>query len=537
MKSKYLAGVSLISLAVSAMFAGCSQEEVASAPQPDGKNALSVNVTTQDFVDESGNGSRATTNDDANRTTVFVANDDAMGVYAFSADGTLYNNVKFTYTGEGWTGDETIYLYKNATYVAYFPYDETLTAQNIADEEAIKTAFSDGFSYSQSTPDAYEAADLMMAEAMPEDGVLNFQLQHQFAMVEINVPVRSYKTSSGFEYNAPFKMWYEDLKAGDNTVEPFNAGKGSLRFIVQPGTMDIVIDGAAFYDGDIPVNFDNEKNRNVTLEAGQFKQYNMKYDGVSSEVTTRDLEPGDYYYSDGSIYPYGKGDTEFNNPPTEGCIGVIFETTTGAPDTEWTHGSVLALVNAHKDWSAWGGQNEPFEGNNTAGFTDDTKRRNFLLSHMDGYQFTSLLAEGKGECAVTKVTSFGTGDYAAYAAPVPATSGWYMPSSGQYAALMEHLGGYAFTTDNVESTAGEYRDGKAAALAAIESALTKVGGYLWDSDGDTESFQRWWSSTESDNVNEWCIEWKRDGQIKLLTRNNTQSWNTPKTYARAVLSF
>ena len=315
------------------------------------------------------------------------------------------------------------------------------------------------------------------------------------------------------------------------------AGKGSLRFIVQPGTMDIVIDGEAFYDGDIPVNFDNEKNRNVTLEAGQFKQYNMKYDGVSSEVTTRDLEPGDYYYSDGSIYPYGKGNTGFNNPPTEGCIGVIFETTTGAPDTEWTHGSVLALVNAHKDWSAWGGQNEPFEGNNTAGFTDDTKRRNFLLSHMDGYQFTSLLAEGKGECAVTKVTSFGTGDYAAYAAPVPATSGWYMPSSGQYAALMEHLGGYAFTTDNVESTAGEYRDGKAAALAAIESALTKVGGYLWDSDGDTESFQRWWSSTESDNVNEWCIEWKRDGQIKLLTRNKTQSWNTPKTYARAVLSF
>ena len=78
----------MISLAVSAMFAGCSQEEVASAPQPDGKNALSVNVTTQDFVDESGNGSRATTNDDANRTTVFVANDDAMGVYAFSADGT-----------------------------------------------------------------------------------------------------------------------------------------------------------------------------------------------------------------------------------------------------------------------------------------------------------------------------------------------------------------------------------------------------------------------------------------------------------------
>lgn len=530
----------MISLAVSAMFAGCSQEEVASAPQPDGKNALSVNVTTQDFVDESGNGSRATTNDDANRTTVFVANDDAMGVYAFSADGTLYNNVKFTYNGEGWTGDENIYLYKNATYVAYFPYDEALTAQNIADQEAIKTAFSSGFSYSQSTADAYEKADLMMAEAAPtEEGVLNFQLQHQFAMVEINVPVRRYRTSGGFEYNAPFKMmWYEDLKAGDNEVEPFNAGKGSLRFIVQPGTMDIVIDGAAFYDGNVPVNFDNEANRSVTLAAGQFKQYNMKYDGVSTEVVERELVPGDYYYSDGSIYPYGKGDNDdFNNPPTEGCIGVIFETTTGAPGTEWTHGSVLALVNAHTDWSAWGGASDPLEGNGTAEFIDDTEKRNFLLSQMNGYSVTPLLAEGKGDCAVTKVTSFGTGDYAGYAAPA-VSSGWYMPSSGQYAALMEHLGGYAFTVDNVESTAATYRDGKAAALTAIEEALTKVGGYFWD-ENDSESFQRWWSTTEHDNLNEWCIEWKRDGQIKLMTRNKTASWNNngAKSYARAILSF
>lgn len=27
---------------------------------------------------------------------------------------------------------------------------------------------------------------------------------------------------------------------------------------------------------------------------------------------------------------------------------------TGAPDTDWTHGSVLALNNAHPDWTRWG---------------------------------------------------------------------------------------------------------------------------------------------------------------------------------------
>ena len=513
----------MISLAVSAMFAGCSQEEVASAPQPDGKNALSVNVTTQDFVDESGNGSRATTNDDANRTTVFVANDDAMGVYAFSADGTLYNNVKFTYTGEGWTGDETIYLYKNATYVAYFPYDETLTAQNIADEEAIKTAFSDGFSYSQSTPDAYEAADLMMAEAMPEDGVLNFQLQHQFAMVEINVPVRSYKTSSGFEYNAPFKMmWYEDLKAGDNTVEPFNAGKGSLRFIVQPGTMDIVIDGAAFYDGDIPVNFDNEKNRNVTLEAGQFKQYNMKYDGVSSEVTTRDLEPGDYYYSDGSIYPYGKGDTEFNNPPTEGCIGVIFETTTGAPGTKWTHGSVLALNDAGNDatgtfneWCNWG------SGNSIAGNIIAAENVDALLACMNGYEMTqALTSNGLNAEAPRKAKAYNvavSGD----------TSGWYLPSFGQLVAIVEHLGGQELTegfnpfVNNAITTE---------AWSKVETALTKMGGRA----GDGSGAYRWWATTESDANNCYTLA---VNERKMLGSRQKGSGANDANYPRPILSF
>lgn len=507
----------MISLAVSAMFAGCSQEEVASAPQPDGKNALSVNVTTQDFVDESGNGSRATTNDDANRTTVFVANDDAMGVYAFSADGTLYNNVKFTYTGEGWTGDETIYLYKNATYVAYFPYDETLTAQNIADEEAIKTAFSDGFSYSQSTPDAYEAADLMMAEAMPEDGVLNFQLQHQFAMVEINVPVRSYKTSSGFEYNAPFKMtWYEDLKAGDNTVEPFNAGKGSLRFIVQPGTMDIVIDGAAFYDGDIPVNFDNEKNRNVTLEAGQFKQYNMKYDGVSSEVTTRDLEPGDYYYSDGSIYPYGKGDTEFNNPPTEGCIGVIFETTTGAPDTEWTHGSVLALVDATTATCKWNGpQGNVLSDNILTDFS-------VISTCFDGYARTQQLFDKSVEAA-TKIRNFGTaaGEIEGgekYMAS-PSSTGWYLPSAGQLVAILK-FAGKDITESNWQSNNGDVKE-------LLKSKFELVGGGVTDSN-------RWWSSTEANGNNNndvWTVELNNG---KLLGRQRHQG---NMASLRAILSF
>ena len=102
---------------------------------------------------------------------------------------------------------------------------------------------------------------------------------------------------------------------------------------------------------------------------------------------------------------------------------------------------------------------------------------------------------------------------------------------------MKGLGKYEFTVDNLESVDAQYREGKSKALSNIENAIVKVKGVFWDNDGDSETFQRWWTTTEHDNLNVWAIEWKRDGQIKLLTRNKTQGWNQVKSYARPVLSF
>lgn len=190
---RYFMKSSVMLMAVSAALASCTQDEMVKK-EVSTHQALNISVTTQDFVSEDG--SRATT--DAGRTTAFVKGDE-MGMYVISSDGpVICNNEKFVYDGKAWNAENELYYWKNADYIVYYPYDAGLTAQNITTVDDIKTKFaeSDDF-YTQNTAEAYEKADLMLAKVnSPANGTIQFNLAHQFSMVEINVPVRKYVTSA-----------------------------------------------------------------------------------------------------------------------------------------------------------------------------------------------------------------------------------------------------------------------------------------------------------------------------------------------------
>lgn len=533
----YFMKSSMMLMAVSAALASCTQEDVLqNTPAQPSDNELKLSVSTQDFVSDAQG--RAITNNNDKRTSEFE-NGDQMGLYIFSEDReVLCDNLLYTYTDGKWTTDKTIYQYKNAQYVAYFPYCKDLSG--VTGAESITEYFKANIlpTVSQTNAEAYEQADLMIATTSQVDGSnVNLTLAHQFSMIELNVPCRKYITSAtdGFQYAAPVKM---EVEINEKT-ELYRAADGVYRMIVEPGTPPL-IEGSVEYDENMPIYFSSSSVTMNPLKAGTFTQFNVTYTDPAVEGLTKDevtgryirpLQPGDYYYSDGTIYPYTEGTVD--QPFTEGCIGVIFEVGTGAPGTAWTHGSVLALTNAWPDWSEWGGASEPIEGNNTSGFIDDTEKRNFLMSKMDGYKMSAYFTKG----AISRVKVYGTEDsYPDYKAP-QTSSGWYLPSTGQLVSLMKGLGKYEFTVDNLESVDAQYREGKLKALSNIENAIVKVKGVFWDNVGDSETFQRWWTTTEHDDKNVWAIEWKRDGQIKLLTRNKTQGWNTVKSYARPVLSF
>ena len=536
-------------MAVSAALASCTQEDVLqNTPAQPSDNELKLSVSTQDFVSDAQG--RAITNNDKTRTSKFE-NGDQMGLYIFSEDReVLCDNLLYTYTDGKWTTDKTIYQYKNAQYVAYFPYCKDLSG--VTGAESITEYFKVNIlsTVSQTNAETYEQADLMIATTSQVDGSnVNLTLAHQFSMIELNIPCRKYITSAtdGFQYAAPVKMKVEI----NEKTELYRAADGVYRMIVAPGTTPTIV-GSVEYDENMPINF-SSKSEGVTmnaLAAGTFTQFNVTYtdpavQGLPVDDATgryiRPLQPGDYYYSDGTIYPYTEETVD--QPITEGCIGVIFEVGTGAPGTDWTHGSVLALNNAHKDWTRWGdtpSRIDPVEGNGSNGLSGE-EEFSFLKNKMDGYQMSKILTRS-GDCALNKVDQFET-TYPQYIAPDGISSGWYVPSSGQLLAIMENLGDYQITLINYKKDT-DNGTAKKNALDKVQKKIETVGGTFWDEDDVASNApQCWWSTTEQNTDNIWAIEWNRDtsgnSSTGLLTRNKYNAWDhySTRAYARPILSF
>lgn len=553
----FFAKSSVALMFLSAALASCTQEDVLqnTSAQPS-DNELKLSVSTQDFVSDAQG--RAITNNDDKRTS--FEDGDQMGLYIFSEDGeVLCDNLLYTYNGGNWTTDKTIYQYKNAQYVAYFPYCKDLSG--VTGAESITKYFTDNIlpTVSQKNAETYEQADLMVSTTSQVDGTnVKLTLAHQFSMIELNVPCRKYITSAtdGFQYAAPVKM---NVKINGKT-DLYRVADGVYRMIVEPGKM-LAIEGSVEYDAGMPINFSSE-SVSATIESGKFTQFNVTYDdpavqGLQVDEATgryiRDLKPGDYYYSDGTIYPYDE--KKANQPFKEGCIGVIFEVGTGAPGTEWNHGSVLALNNAHSDWSRWGNAGAPKEDNSVTAIQGSVELYNFLSGKMDGYTLTGTFTAEVGglDCAFKKISLFGTEDsslgewvFPQYAAPVGITSGWYMPSAGQLMAIWSGLGGYTVTTDNYMNNMATDHANKLASVAKIRAAIEKVDGtFVSKSENDTEkNTQRWWSTTEWDDKNTWTMEWNLSETANgwstgFSSRNKVNGWNdrSTKAYARPVLSF
>lgn len=542
----YFAKSSVALMVVSAALASCTQEEIVQNDVPT-RQALNISVNTQDFVSEDG--SRATTGIDAERTTAF-ADGDEMGMYVISSDGTVIcNNEKFVYDGSAWKAANELYYWKNADYIVYYPYDESLTVESILDVDdtasseetdpseemtivdALKAKFAESAEsadfYTQNTAEAYEKADLMLAEVpKPADGNIQFNLLHQFSMVEINVPVRKYKTKGGFEYTAPVSLnWDTPLTIDGKAVTPYSTGKGSFRFIVPSEKgLSFTLDGHLVYDEGVPVNFGSSDAQTLNLASGHCKVYNVTYSGVENEVVTRDLEVGDYYYSDGSIYPYGnQDDNDLNKPVKNGCIGVVFEVGTGNINN---NGTVLALQNTtninigNENMLAWGGYTESILSNIVDGGNDESLQT--LIDKKDGLTISKQL---QSEVAsVQEAISFEE----QYPTPQQ-SSGWYLPSTGQLISLVANIGGYKFTTASLRNNNVD-RPQKEAAFNKIETTLKLVGGTMSIAMGGVN---RWWTTTEVNSNEAWSIEWK--GQQTVLV--NRQKGQNNQCRVRPVLSF
>lgn len=497
-----------LAIVTSGLLVACNQENVISENEQKPNEILSISVCQTEFSSVDSE-SRATTDLEGN--TSFESNDE-LGLYVISRSNGMYHykNVKFTYTeGSGWSTDSDIYYYKNSDYIIYYPYNENMnisTSQTDI-EEAIKNVFVNKSDfYNQETAEAYDNVDLMMAKVEnPQDNDLQFKLSHEFSMIEISVPVRKYITiktygeNGAFKYTAPVLLEWNNngLQYDGENVKPYNVGKGIYRFIAQPGSeISAKIDGYVKYD-DVPYNFSTSEP--ITIEKGKFKSYNIKPNGleISDDETGRDLEVGDYYYSDGSIYPYGnqEGDNDLNNPMVEGCIGVIYQVAdhtygdnertavVGVPEKEWIHGNVIALEDSENSKIAWGSHSTGLEGNIYSGTDENnyididfvTDMRGYELSHNDHF---------KNEASVKSALE--------YDKEYPSTSsGWYLPSAGQMMMLWINLGEYNLNmNDDLMIGDNNWEDQKDDCYTKLLSHFTAIGSSLGN-------VQQWWTVTEN----------------------------------------
>ena len=555
---------SIMALAMVASFSACTQDELGTEATTS-EDALNVIAYSNDFVSSDAE-SRVTNTE---YTTSFDEGD-AIGIFVVRDGQALVSNMKMTLGSENtWIGENNspLYYYKDADYIAYYPYTEGLTATSESD--IVKT-FTEKLTADQGTAEAYRNADLMSvtvpAANVVRGGNISFNMAHKMSMIELKIPVRKYTTAqeNGYNYSVPTKI---DLEINGNAFTPYTFADGVYRCIVAASaTEDITVNGC-FYDGDTPVYFPKataenaDSSESVTPNAGTYKCLNIKYSGISEDVVVRPIEVGDYFYEDGNIYPYGnQSDNDLSTPPSAGCVGVVFSTSTSTTDQGhgWTHGYVMALNNTGTSIVHWKNANTADADYDSFDINNDSKDASFqaMINYLDGYTSSKKIIDSSDAAKHPAVFAAKN-----YNVTIPeTTSGWYLPSMGQFAAFVNNIGvtdpDKAFTAQNCSEKASkpkfdESGEDAPAVIERINATFVRVGGSLRSEAAITEGGWnlRWWGCEQTSfdakttNGKAWCIDMnygtntsnKQYAKFLFLSRDKTD--NTKYNRVRPVFAF
>lgn len=550
--------ITFMALAMATAMTGCNQNNELGTPAPSSEeDVLNVVATANDFVSSDAT-SRVS---ETNYTTTFEEGD-AIGVFVVRDGEALISNMKMTLGSDDvWAGENgaKLYYYKDADYIAYSPYTEGLSVTSETEIVDYFTAKLEGTT-GQSTLADYQAADLMTASVVAANVTrgqnITFSFAHKMSMIEIKVPIRAYKTNgeTPYEYSAPLGLKVKIGETEDFSLCTFGkettdesgnvVTKGIYRCIVDPSVGTLSVEGQ-FQDGSVPVYFPAATGEPLSVipEAGKYNGIDVKYTYDSySASAERDLQIGDYYYADGSIYP-----NELSNVPETGCIGKIFSLSTTAEDKAhgWVNGYVIALKNVegtmasatYGKWSsntsevAGGADNAVYSQNATNdGMTDDNKQAVFAAKN--GYDMTLTLVE-KGITAAILARNYDC-------AYPESTSGWFLPAPGQVVEFLNNMspnvgsGSWDFSTSNGFTDSSEQTQ-KTEMLQAVQAAFS-IGDFFKGQsieNGVGAITDRWWTTLEVDAANAWAVEMKVNGLLKFLPRGK----NSNNASVRPILAF
>lgn len=281
-------------------------------------------------------------------------------------------------------------------------------------------------------------------------------------------------------------------------------------------------------------------------------------DGGVSNVTSKEvkffkadeLKIGDYFYSDGTwsdgglrkLFPNGSMEIanpkpapvlKSNNGASRKVIGIVFQTDPNrigaAEKTKLgngnVHGLVLAVKNASTDALSWGPDGDE-------GLTKcNSKRDNYNdISGYGNYEHIRANRRNFNKYPAFKAVDGWNASKSEHKAPRN-TTGWYLPSSGQWWDIMQNLGGCLALAQSEEqnssSTNSDYiswsNQGNGNVSAALNRWMTHIAddsknifyvGWFWTSSEGSLKDAQYWSVSSSSWVDCFKMFKCNDGHVR-----------------------
>ena len=393
---------------------------------------------------------------------------DAIGIYAINARGEVTQaNVEATYDGKKWSlpGGEKLRNNTSIHYFAYFPYvkdgDQKLASMprvgdpvspdDLSSEHAFFKGLEDNWEMKdQSTLEKLNAADLQVCKAVLDKTTsgLNLTMQHGVGLADITLGQGlNYKLVNDEKYK-----WTASIvsdKFADNESQLYKPVVNKMLGVIK-ANHNTTFKGVA--SGGWKCAWKNELTFNPTC-AQIIKKTAEREDDDEHPYT---LEVGDIYYTNGAL-THQDYDLETIQPiGIVGYLGSDYWTEKGVVISEKPVGG-HALVMCLKTIGSTGSTKAAQEGKNVQAYigtgyawyssnTDagrtkinnkDLLVNSYKQSYGSGYTETAALINKWGSAAAA---AYHAQNYKTLPAPSSKCTGWFLPTAGQYYAVMTNLG-------------------------------------------------------------------------------------------------
>ena len=458
-------------------------------------------------------------------------------------------NVKVTCSGSTWSfsdGSSSATLKSlfspSYHYFLYYPYQEssdvvlanlptvgtTLDASKVASANAFFESLQSAWtpSSNQGTQANLNANDLQISKGYVSDDAsnINFDMDHTMVLADLTLgttkSVTAYHLSTDKSYTwtgAPIDVTASNVVDGRTLYE---ISSTHYAMVVKPNDLTFKCSGNRAWD--LSLSLDN------TTNIADGTAYTNAYPFV--------LKPGDIYYSDGSL-THQSEDLSSGRTPI-GVVGYIGNNYWTEKDTKAKgiggHGLVIGLKNIGSTGTTDCGPRIRWYSSNTdAGRTKVTNggliRGSSTQTYGSGYIETNAL--------INKSTAYTAAYQAKNYSTLPANSdkctGWFLPTAGQYYAIMSQLGG-GISPDTWEISG--WFGNMTTVSTKINTALSKVG-----TNNYTEFFQgtnTWiWTSSQYSSIQAIIVDSGVDDNKGLKSVRFAYADKTTERSARPFLAF